>query len=43
MLLNGIKWKFIIKRAPWTEGFFERLVGLTKSCLKKALGKFCIS
>ena len=24
----NIRWKFIIKRAPWTGGFYKRLIGL---------------
>ena len=30
-----IQWKYIPKRAPWYGGFWERLVGLTKTSLKK--------
>ena len=26
-------------RAPWSGGFFESLIGLTKRCLKKTIGK----
>ena len=36
---QGITWKFIPKRAPWYGGFWERLIGLTKSCLKKVLDR----
>ena len=36
---KGVEWRFIPKRAPWFGGFWERLVGLTKSALKKALGR----
>ena len=36
---KGIEWKFIPKRAPWFGGFWERLIGLTKSTLKKTLGR----
>ena len=36
---KGIKWEFIPKRAPWFGGFWERLIGLTKSTLKKTLGR----
>lgn len=34
----GIEWKFIPEYAPWWGGFWERLVGLVKRHLKKALG-----
>ncbi|XP_077534685.1 uncharacterized protein LOC144146623 [Haemaphysalis longicornis] len=33
-----VEWKFIVERAPWWGGFYERLVGLTKQALKKTLG-----
>ncbi|XP_037930940.1 uncharacterized protein LOC119665767 [Teleopsis dalmanni] len=36
---NGIKWKFIPKRAAWWGGFWERLVRTVKNCLKAAIGK----
>ena len=36
---KGTQWKFIPKCAPWFGGFWERLVGLTKSALKKTLGR----
>ena len=36
---TGVEWKFIPKRAPWFGGFWERLIGLTKSVLKKVLGR----
>ena len=32
---HGISWKFIVQKAPWMGGFYERLVGSVKSCLKK--------
>ncbi|XP_074658621.1 uncharacterized protein LOC141911530 [Tubulanus polymorphus] len=34
-----IDWHFITKRSPWHGGFYERLIGLTKSALKKCLGR----
>ena len=40
---NGIKWKFIVERAPWWGGFYERLVGSVKRCLKKVIGKSLMS
>ena len=33
----GIRWKFIVERAPWWGGFYERLVRSVKRCLKKTL------
>ena len=36
---RGVDWQFIPKRAPWFGGFWERLIGLTKSSLKKVLGR----
>ena len=35
---NGITWQFNISRAPWWGGQFERLVGLVKAALYKAIG-----
>lgn len=34
-----IEWRFIPKRAPWYGGFWERLIGITKTSLKKMLGR----
>ncbi len=39
MLLQGIKQDFILPLSPWLGGFYERLVHLVKTCLKKTLGK----
>ena len=36
---RGIKWQFIPKRAPWYGGFWERLIGLTETTIKKVLGR----
>ena len=33
----GMKWKFIIEFSPWMWGFYERLVGIVKSSLRKAI------
>lgn len=33
-----IRWKFNLERSPWWGGYFERLVGSVKSCLKKVIG-----
>ncbi|XP_065890652.1 uncharacterized protein [Dysidea avara] len=40
---KGVQWKLIPKRAPWYGGWWERLIGLTKMCLKKVLGRSKIS
>lgn len=31
-------WSFNLEKAPWWGGFFERLIGMTKRCLKKVIG-----
>ena len=36
---KGIKWHFIMERAPWWGGFYERMVGTVKRCLKKTIGR----
>jgi transposase InsO family protein len=40
---RGIEWEFIPKRAPWYGGFWERLIGMTKTVIKKVLGRARIS
>ena len=40
---RGVTWIFISKRAPWWGGFWERMVGLTKTALKKTLRRQHIS
>ena len=36
---EGIKWHFILPKAPWWGGFYERLIRVVKECLRKSLGK----
>ena len=36
---NRISWKFITAKAPWQSGFYERLVGVTKTVQYKTMGK----
>eukprot|EP00731_Ephydatia_muelleri_P005954 Em0003g202a len=33
-----IEWRFNLEKAPWWGGFFERMVGSVKRCLKKVIG-----
>jgi len=40
---RGIKCEFILPYAPWTRGFYERMVRTTKRCLKKVLKKNTLS
>jgi len=35
---NRIEWRFNLPKAPWWGGFFERMVGTVKRCLRKVLG-----
>ena len=37
LTLKGIKWQFILECSPWWGGFYERLVGVVKNSLKKAI------
>jgi len=36
---RGITWKFIAPRAAWWGGWWERVVGTTKRCIRKFLAK----
>jgi len=36
---KGVHWHYIVDRAPWCGGFYERLVGLVKRALRKTLGR----
>ena len=36
---NSIEWEFILEKSPWWGGFYERMIGITKSCLKKVMDK----
>ena len=38
-----VEWTFILKRAPWFGGFYERLIGLTKTSLTKCLGRALVT
>ncbi|XP_049887000.1 uncharacterized protein LOC126381584 [Pectinophora gossypiella] len=40
---NNIRWKFIPQLAPWFGGFYERLIGIVKNCMKRTLGKHLLN
>ena len=40
---KGTTWKFIPKKAPWFGGFWEQLIGLTKTAINKTLGRSHVS
>ena len=39
MLSLNIKWKFILEKSPWWGGFYERIIGIIKRCIKNVVGK----
>lgn len=38
-----IRWKFIPQLAPWFGGFYERMVGIVKDCMKRSLQKHLLN
>ena len=38
-----ITWKFIVERAPWWGGFWERMIRIVKACLRKTIGRATLS
>ena len=40
---EDIEWLFIPKKAPWYGGFWERLIGFTKSTIKKILSRAAVN
>ena len=36
---NRVTWRFIVDRAPWWGGFWERMIKTVKQSLKKAIGR----
>jgi hypothetical protein len=40
---HNITWKFIAPRAAWWGGWWERMIGTTKRCLRKVLGRLQVS
>ena len=43
LVQKRIKWKFNLLLSPWWGGYFERMVGSVKRCLKKFLGNARLS
>ena len=43
LLNQRIEWRYNLPKASWWGGLFERLVGMTKRCLKKIIGKARLS
>ena len=35
----SVEWYHNLKKEPWWGGLFERLIGMTKRCLRKAIGR----
>ncbi|XP_015750618.1 PREDICTED: uncharacterized protein LOC107330533 [Acropora digitifera] len=40
---NGVTWKFIVERAAWWGGFWERLIQTVKRTIKKMTGRSSLS
>jgi len=38
MTSNHIDWQYILEKAPWWGGFYERCVKIVKDCFKKVVG-----
>ena len=41
--IEEIFWKFILERSPWWGGFYEQLISIVKSSLKKVHWKAYLS
>ena len=42
LLKVDILWKYILEKSPWWGGFYKRITGIIKNCLKKAIWKSCL-
>ena len=38
-----VEWAFNLEKAPWWGGIFERMIKSAKRCLKKAIGRACLT
>ena len=43
MANNGVTWKFIVERAAWWGGFWQRLIQTVQCTLNKVIGRSCLS
>ncbi|XP_064470123.1 uncharacterized protein LOC135384870 [Ornithodoros turicata] len=43
MSARRINWRFIVERAAWWGGMWERLIRTVKSCLRRILGRQCLT
>ena len=39
----GVEWQFNVERAPWWGSVFERMIKMTKRCLRKMIGRARLS
>ena len=39
LINKGVEWEFLPVRSPWMGGFFERLIGIMKTILRKTFPK----
>ena len=40
---HKIDWSFIVELSPWMGGFYERLIGVVKRCLRKSISKLTLT
>ncbi|KAI5731558.1 hypothetical protein M8J77_012244 [Diaphorina citri] len=40
---KNITWRFIAELSPWQGGFYERLIGLVKNCLRRSLDRILLT
>lgn len=38
-----VEWKFNLEKAPWQGGILERMIKSAKRCLRKAIGRNCLT
>ena len=43
LISKGIQWQYSTDKAPWANGFFERMVSVVKKPLRKVLGTHALS